>query len=913
MAQVRKDNDPLLQFLKVPYICNYNVPPDKNPFEEVSDRHGPRLKTAQDCSSAGLSPDQAAIFLQEWLFFAVLHSICNLVEVEFNTSDFISSCPETGKLVVTGSRFRKYVWLWTGGVAVGTSSSLGRLHEQSHAVISMLQTFNNVVDSWEDCQQDRITSSTNLNLVLLSIVQLGAHLKPIVEKVFHVNFENIPFLTSYPKYGRELLLQAGWCVGELPSLLSRYRPVDLLYLSTLDRHRDGTSHSQCSEDGCRANWLYGKHYKMSHTLICHGSLSCEMVKVPITKVCAILAAGNIPVLRLSSKTSSTAPSLQIEEFALSGHDQKADGTSTIRYVGISHVWSDGMGNPSVNGLYACQLHRIQQAVNGLYSTERDTPTENVPFWCDTLLIPRSWHFRSLAISQMARTYLHADKVLVLDSWLTRSSFSLEGPKHLLLKVLHSDWNTRLWTYHEMVLAKECYFQFADSTFTIFELQHAVENLEIEPLEELQAILSGFKEDHLLNTKSTLSLLRALIHLEPRSMDHNVKKWAALPPEKDPRWDLDRMTAVYNEARNNLCCKILEKWFPILAEADCLSPDPEEDAWRLKDLVLHIPCHPVKIEPSSTAEGQFMSGYVHGIDRTLDLARDKASVSRQILGVASTPSKRLAPMVAGSRGRTTSWKEDETICLGGIIGLDVSTLAQVRVADPENRPEEQVAQVCEARMKIFLRAVREFSESILFWPSAGRLPTYPWRWAPASFLDKDGDLRLWTSYNGECTNEGFIFEFDSVRLSPVLNQKNDHLILQPDEKEFYFRQRTPRKKYNVPVEVESAHTSIPDADTNSPFIDVFYRANIRTLFPGTECSSWHTFFTQPANDLYLLKRFQAQSKRRVDAVLVRLLETKGDTRLGYCLATVQCLQMLKARPESFIDSELEPEKVKWCVG
>lgn len=912
MAQPRNDTDPLLQFLKVPYICDYDVPLENDPFSRVLNRHGSGLKTAKDCFSAGLSPDQTAIFLQEWLFFALLHSFSKLVEVEFNATDYITPCTETGKLIVTGSNFRKYVWLWSGGVAVGTLSSLSRLREQNQAATSMLKAFKTMIESWEDHPRHGITASANLDLVLLSLVQLGAHLQPIVEKIFHINFENIPLLTGYPRYGRDLLLKAGWCIGELPSLISRYRLFDLLYLSTIDRHREKISHLQCNKDGCRANWLYGKEYKMSHAVGCQQSM-CGMIEVPVMKICAILSAGNIPVVRLASNTPAAIPSLHIEEVTLSGRGQKAE--STTRYVGISHVWSDGMGNPSANGLYACQLKHIQKAVNDLYYVDTDTSAQNVLFWCDTLLVPRSGHFRSLAISQMARTYLHADKVLVLDSWLGKSSMSVEGPKHLLLKVLHSDWNTRLWTYHEMVLARQCYFQFADGTFTIYELQHAVAGLEIEPLDELHAILSGFKEDQLVSTKCTLNLLRALIHVESRPLDHRMKEWAALSPEKDPRYDLDRSTAVYNEEWNSLCDKILEKWFPVLAEADALSPNPDEDAWRLKDLILHIRCHPVNIAAASMAEGLFMSGYAHDIDRTIDLTRDEANTGRQILGMAGTPSSRLAPLVAGSRGRTTSWKEDETICLGGILGIDVSLLTQVRVADLENRPEDQVAEICEARMKIFLRAVREFSESILFWPSSDRLPTYPWRWAPASFMDKNGELSPWTSYSAECTEEGLLFEFDTVRLSPLLDQVNGHLSLDPDQKEFHFRQRTPRNKHRVPVEVERENVmvSTQEADADSPFVDVFYRARVRTLFPGVECSSLGTFLTHPANALCLLKRSQAEAKRRVDAVLVEHLKTKGDMRFGYCLATVQCLQMLKTRPESFVEGELEPEKLKWCVG
>ncbi len=53
------------------------------------------------------------------------------------------------------------------------------------------------------------------------------------------------------------------------------------------------------------------------------------------------------------------------------------------YVAISHVWSDGHANPSMNKLPRCQLEQIQRRVDRLFSKGK----KSVPFWIDSLMIP----------------------------------------------------------------------------------------------------------------------------------------------------------------------------------------------------------------------------------------------------------------------------------------------------------------------------------------------------------------------------------------------------------------------------------------------------------------------------------------------------------------------------------------------
>ena len=92
----------------------------------------------------------------------------------------------------------------------------------------------------------------------------------------------------------------------------------------------------------------------------------------------------------------------------------------------------------------------------------------MPFWLDTLCVPRQYPERDLAITAMRETYACADKVLVLDTVLSQVSKSADTVE-ILMSIRSSSWVRRLWTFHEAGLAKVLYYQFAD---------HVMKNTEI---------------------------------------------------------------------------------------------------------------------------------------------------------------------------------------------------------------------------------------------------------------------------------------------------------------------------------------------------------------------------------------------------------------------------------------------------
>ncbi|KAG8667824.1 hypothetical protein FPOAC1_012663 [Fusarium poae] len=253
----------------------------------------------------------------------------------------------------------------------------------------------------------------------------------------------------------------------------------------------------CTPQRCKARVLDDDTYKTKHaTLDC----CCEFVKADTSKLCEILQKGRIPLIESVDPDDDQAEIELIEA---------KPGT---KYVAISHVWSDGLGNTSENAIPRCQLRRLSQYVRDIRSNHGCY----VYFWLDTICIPPDktcgckcvsvescapcWGrqleaAQNISLGLMRKTYEDADVVLVLDSWILETT--CEGKSHVetLLRIFTSSWTRRLWTYQEGFLAKVLHFQFLDRTLNVddavVELQECSD--VITRLTFLSPILSAYWE------------------------------------------------------------------------------------------------------------------------------------------------------------------------------------------------------------------------------------------------------------------------------------------------------------------------------------------------------------------------------------------------------------------------------------
>lgn len=248
------------------------------------------------------------------------------------------------------------------------------------------------------------------------------------------------------------LVNKGWC-PYMARMLSTYRYSVAEYAAFYNKVRTATmpSHksSRCTEDRCHA-YDIGTEYKTRHmTLDC----CCPFVSPPVAETLSLLSNGKIPIVSCKSLKEDGI------ELEVACSTTTMDGKG---YVAFSHVWSDGMGSNTEDGLPRCVLEVL---------LERAQKYGRQHIWIDSLCVPRDKDSRNKAIQLMARTYKDASITVVLDSSIRTASFDLtpRGIEHTLLSLVTSTWMQRLWTLQEACLSRLLIFQFKNIMATSIDI------------------------------------------------------------------------------------------------------------------------------------------------------------------------------------------------------------------------------------------------------------------------------------------------------------------------------------------------------------------------------------------------------------------------------------------------------------
>lgn len=248
------------------------------------------------------------------------------------------------------------------------------------------------------------------------------------------------------------LIFCGRCPCDVPYISSWSEgtlSASQLYLSySLDSRHDhddwlhGPPHASCTFDYCEVTDLDTATYEQKHVISdCDCDLTHEAMSPDITDIEAAIISNMIPLLVVVRNANSSI-TLQVVSY-----------TRGMKYIAISHVWSDGRGNPYGNSLLNCQLNLLYD-ICGL--------EDGTPIWMDTLCIPYEdggRPCRSMAIAMMNDIYLNANRVIVLSKdLLSLPSNQLD----LWVAVQMSQWMRRCWTLQEGIFAgKRIEFAFHD--------------------------------------------------------------------------------------------------------------------------------------------------------------------------------------------------------------------------------------------------------------------------------------------------------------------------------------------------------------------------------------------------------------------------------------------------------------------
>ncbi|KAK4458228.1 hypothetical protein QBC42DRAFT_315563 [Cladorrhinum samala] len=267
---------------------------------------------------------------------------------------------------------------------------------------------------------------------------------------------------------REPMLQAGWCPADISRMKDSFSSIAASYYFSNFQPSPSTPnlHDDCPSYACAVPHSAQTHPTHLNDLTdsscdCPGTITFDEDElIPIYE-----QPNTIPCFTVGL-TDSGGVAAAFTSISLSPEDQQDPEN---RYVVVSHVWSQGLGNPGSNALPFCKLSTIQywaalarQVVAGQDANdddERESETQTVNLWIDTMCVPVTpGRGRNLALAKMRDIYANASAVLVKSTEMEETQVEgyVEHPEQgvvdLSARLYLSDWMRRLWTLPEAVLA-----------------------------------------------------------------------------------------------------------------------------------------------------------------------------------------------------------------------------------------------------------------------------------------------------------------------------------------------------------------------------------------------------------------------------------------------------------------------------
>ena len=488
-------------FPEIPYLCQDKY--DEGPFLNYPQRSSlpdlkvewtlrlnPSLSLAQKQFLAAVPRAELEPFLQNWLFFGLLNEVLGEL---YRHEDFVITVldGETEKTVVT------------------TVDLLSRLEEWE---TKLTQDKNSLMALYE-----HIAKCLNLAYACLTIAypafdnDLKFHLASVAEtlgyaasKACDVAWTNDPARSLVPPswagtvsehFRKSVLLQrSNCCPSQMQMLMKNFGSPQALSFVASCFHEDvvQSHHASCDGTMCRVGHSVTSGQVTSHV---SDSCGCEFLRVDEELLADCLRTGCLPLLRLKEVTNSDEISIDV-----------VASTDSTSYVALSHVWADGLGNPTATALPRCQLLRLKALIDNLnfeyldrsVTLERPEDAPEMLLWCDTLCCPVvSKEAQSMALRQMYRTYDEATVVLVLDRSLISHRVGGMHVDEACVRIAASRWMTRLWTLQEGSLPAskhKLWFQFTKAALpsqTLYNYLYKVMKKDIRRRGVVDSVMGRF--------------------------------------------------------------------------------------------------------------------------------------------------------------------------------------------------------------------------------------------------------------------------------------------------------------------------------------------------------------------------------------------------------------------------------------
>ena len=526
MEHMALPSHPIHAPVEVPLFCSKEY--DGKSFLGYPEREGWQRSVDYLSQSPGalgsVDPSRLTDFLQRWLFFGLLESFLG---GEVRREDFSVCKQEPSRIIICTTALNGHLRRFKKQEKLRTQDSEARYRERQQCLDKARDVLyglprDGAIDGavllsisilYESLAAvNLLIFATNRQYSAPSLVQAGANLltqltdsesreylpeliKDQIESLllqFQIGHENnksisrtdlqlrigeIAVKHESPAVGligimspvvKARLMQDGWCPHEIRMLTQKFNASGQFYASHLSRPGKDKNHKMrgCSSLECRAYKTEEKTYETRH-ISSGDKCRCEHVPVDQNKIQKSLKEGNVPAIQII-KSPNDGPWIDV-----------VPTKPHMPYLAVSHVWSDGMGNPFGNSLPKCLLNWL----SGCFDLMKMAST---PIWIDTLCCPiappKATH---AAIALMRKTYADASCVLVIDAWLREHNTGQASAMETMMKFVLCGWTRRLWTFQEGGLNRKVYVWFADGIVNIDAIVQAIplsEDLGGLPLE-----------------------------------------------------------------------------------------------------------------------------------------------------------------------------------------------------------------------------------------------------------------------------------------------------------------------------------------------------------------------------------------------------------------------------------------------
>jgi hypothetical protein len=430
--------------------------------------HSAELHPAAN-STTGLRGTQArprsnlASMIQSWLFFGLASEalVRNVAHAEFTERNAVGTSDLSIDIRIPLWFWEELNLRWIGFEDMIRTPQYERAQKSVKRCLQCTKLMLEALDL-------HIGEDTELGAVVLSVHMLlyvlSSHFGDTTVSMSSLNSASTQTLI-------QRMLGNGWCRKRLNfiNIYQMFYPVLYFMSSFRPPHGKDDNHRLCTAAKCGV--ATGLLQPLHRTADCQ----CDDIHVPVDQVCKIVAANDIPLIRI---TRSSSGEIALEVVPYMGKN---------RFIAISHVWADRQFGSATNALPRCQVEYLDSVLATLpgkdaswhvreWCYKKFSPSGDIDslaphvrawplFWLDSFCIPQAAQHSDLryrAINFMNFIYAAASQTLVFDSSLQNFNagkqpmqlFNLGRPTYygpqrknlqdLLAHICASNWMGRAW-------------------------------------------------------------------------------------------------------------------------------------------------------------------------------------------------------------------------------------------------------------------------------------------------------------------------------------------------------------------------------------------------------------------------------------------------------------------------------------